>query len=296
MIRIASALVEMAREQFRAAFETASASIAAPTNIGSQTAIESETQPTLAYPAMNQVAVPTPLTTHSTNLALWHKALTERSAVWNQHWPRHAIFSMIILPTMSIAKNPDHASMKKLLRQAHVNGAGLTLPNCSEDQTMSIQNRRGAIQGKLDLGDYQEFWQLHDTGSFMDARLLHYVMDGDRRVISFEAVIWLVALGIQFAQGLFHELETGEIEYEFKLEGVKDQSLGTLDQRGLRLNGNYQTADEVIVVKGACTLLELRSEWREVLYSVVKRIFILFNLEIGQAAIDQRLDELEGKR
>ena len=63
-----------------------------------------------------------------------------------------------------------------------------------------------------------------------------------------------------------------------------------------RLSRDYRTVEDTITVKGACTGLDLRSGWRAVVHAVVKQMFSLFNWDIAPIVIDQRLDELEGRR
>jgi hypothetical protein len=231
----------------------------------------------------------TPADPYDGALTMWREALAERQAAWRQRYPEYSTFSLLFLPNHSTDKQLDHAEMRKLVQQCQVEALGLTLPNCWENNTTSIQNRPRGIEGKLDLDHYQEFWQLHDTGAFMDASLLHYVGDS---VLSFETIIWLVALGIKFAQRLYVNLDVEQFSYEFKLENVKDQSLGTMNPSRVHVRGESRTAEHSIVAGGACTVLDLRSGWRAVVYAVIRQMFALFNLDMAQSTIDGWLDKL----
>lgn len=230
----------------------------------------------------------TPIESYDGALTMWREALAERQVAWRQRYPEYGTFSLSFLPNRSTDKQLDHAKMRKLVQQCQVEGLGLTLPNCWENNTTSIQNRPRAIEGKLDLDYYQELWQLHNTGVFMDASLLHYVSDS---VLWFEAIIWLVALGVKFAQRLYVNLDVEQLSYEFKLENVKDQSLGTRSPH-VHLRGDRRTADHSISAGGSCSILELRSGWRAVVYAVIREMFALFNLDMSQSTIDGWLDKL----
>lgn len=170
---------------------------------------------------------------------MWEDALSQREALWKQQWPRKGRFSFIALPDLIIGKQMDHSTMRKLVQQAHTQGAGLTLPNCFENQVTRIANRKEALQGTLDLNEYQELWQLHETGFFADASLLHYVKSSGE-VIPFELLIWLVALALRFVQRLYTDLDASRFDYEFRLDGVRDQKLGTFDPARLRITATIE--------------------------------------------------------
>jgi len=255
---------------------------------------------TLAAPAQAAAAqaMPTPIkgvppTQTATSsfdgaLTMWREAFAERQVAWRQRYPQYGTFSLVFLPNRSTDKVLDHAEMRKLVQQCQVEALGLTLPNCWENNTTSIQNRPRAIEGKLDLDYYQELWQLHNTGAFMDASLLRYVGDS---VLSFEAIIWLVALGMKFAQRLYVNLDIEQFSYEFRLENIKDQSLGT-NNPSVHIRAGRRTAEHSIIARGACTILDLRAEWRAVVYSVIMQMFALFNVEMSQDTIDGWLNKL----
>ena len=122
----------------------------------------------------------------------------------------------------------------------------------------------------------------------MDTSLLRYVGDS---VLSFETIIWLVALGMKFAQRLYINLDIEQFSYEFRLENIKDQSLGTNNPR-VHIRAGRQTAEHSIIARGACTILDLRAGSRAVVYSVIVQMFALFNVEMSQDTIDGWLNKL----
>lgn len=230
------------------------------------------------------------------DLTMWRDALMSRAVLWSQQRPGFGRFEMVLLPDLIIGTDVDHASLKKLVQRAHVQGAGWTLPNCWEDHVTSIQNRPGAIEGTLDLGEYQEIWQLHQSGAFMYATLLHYLKASNELTLPFEQLIYDIVLGIWFAQRLYQELEAGRVEYEFRLVGVRGQPLGTFDSFRRVAPRDRKTAEDVISIKGATSVLDLRSAWRPLVEKIVREIFVLFNMDVAPIVISQRIEELEGKR
>ncbi|MBV8757181.1 MAG: ATP-binding protein [Deltaproteobacteria bacterium] len=230
------------------------------------------------------------------DLAMWSNALTSRALLWSKEGPGFGCFEMVLLPDLIVGKDMDQPSLRKIVQRAQVQGAGWTLPSCSEDNVTSIQNRPGAIEGTLAIGEYQEIWELHETGAFMYARMLHYLKPTSELVLPFEQVIYFVVLGIWFAQRLYQELEAGRIDYEFRLVGVRGQRLGTFDSFRRVMRDDRRTAEDVISIKGATSVLDLRSAWQPLVEKIVRQIFVLFNLDIPTVAITQRIEELEGKR
>jgi len=189
--------------------------------------------------------------------------------------------------------------MRKAIHQAQVQWGGWSLPAQSyDDRFGKIQNRADSIEGTFAIESDSEVWQLHKSGAFMFSRLLRYLADeAGGHVLPFEEVIYSVALGVLFAQRLYQQLApNGQIEYEFALLATKGHRLGTYDKFMRRLHNEYRSGEDLIVSRGSATVLDLRSAWRPVVHRVVKDLFILFNWEIQLIAIDQRLDELEGKR
>lgn len=224
-------------------------------------------------------------------LAVWTETLAERTKVWATMLPGYGCLTLVALPDL-VVKELDPESMRKIVQASHVEGAGLTLPNAYPDHVTKIQNRRGMLQGTLDLNHYQELWQLHESGAFMDASVLHYRESDGKAVLPFEAIIWQVALGVQFMQRLYGELGATRVQYEFKLEGVAGQRLGSIDPHRLFFNGDYTTVDTMVSSNGERSVLELRSGWRSIVFEVVRDLFMMFNFTISAAAVEQRLNSL----
>lgn len=117
-------------------------------------------------------------------------------------------------------------------------------------------------------------------------------------MLPFEEVIYPVALGLDFAQRLYQVLSpNGRFDYKFSLSGIKGQRLSSFDSHKFAMDRtNYFAGEEVITSHAACNVSELRSGWRTVAQRIIKDILILFNWDIEATTVDQRLDDLEGKR
>jgi hypothetical protein len=105
--------------------------------------------------------------------------------------------------------------------------------------------------------------------------------------------VGLVAL---FARTMYSSLEAGHIDYEITLDGIKGKKLGTYDTFKRFIPDARQTLEDVITVKGRVAVDDLRAGWRSLVHKVAKETFALFNWDIAEVAIDQRLDELPAPR
>jgi hypothetical protein len=237
---------------------------------------------------------------HRAGLEVYATELKEHRSKWAAQFPGRGTFSMTFLPSQPIGKVLDHATMKKLVEQAQVEWRGWKVPTAVwPDRFSQVQNRIDAVQGAFDLDEYKELWQLRSTGAFMHTRLIIYVRDekGGSVALPFEEVIYPVALGLRFAQRLYKELiPDGELTYEFRLEGIKGQRLGTFDDFRIHMRGtNYRASEDIIPARGTCSVLDLRSAWRPIAQRVLKELFSLFSWDIATSSIDQHLDKFERK-
>ncbi|HEX3723943.1 MAG TPA: ATP-binding protein, partial [Nitrolancea sp.] len=107
-------------------------------------------------------------------LAVWTAAFAERVNGWKATYPGRGFFSFVLLPDRTVETSLDHTAMKKLVQDARVQVMGLELPSTNVDRFTSVVNIPAGIQGKLDLEDYQEVWQMTSSGAFMYGRLLLY--------------------------------------------------------------------------------------------------------------------------
>ena len=233
-------------------------------------------------------------------LAAWVGAFAERTNEWKRTYSRRGWFSFLLIPDRVVSDERDHSTLKKLVQRSYVELKGLQLPSCYPDQSTTLQNLPRGIQGRLDLGDYQEIWQLHDSGAFMYGRLLLYRQhDQVSTVIPFEEIVRLVTLAVLFAQRLYQDLSPdGQIEYRFALAGIKDHQLGSFDRFLFHplVNNGWRAAVEPIEAGGSAAVLDLRSAWRSIARQVSAKLIKLFNWDNPEQAIDAQLDEIEGKR
>jgi hypothetical protein len=239
---------------------------------------------------------------HEQDLATWTRAFAERVNAWKQTHPGRGFFSFILLPDIAPEGALDHAAMKKLVQSARVEVKGLELPSCYPDKFTSVMNIPNGVQGRLDLQEYQDVWQLSSSGAFMYARLLIYrQLDQGPPYIPFEEIIWIVMAAILFAQRLYQDLiPEGRIEYRFALASVKDQQLGSFDNYRMAveriLMKQWTAAAEPLLAQGTAAVLDLRSDWRSIVQDVSTKLLTLFNWDRPEAAIATQLDEAEGKR
>ena len=183
--------------------------------------------------------------------------------------------------------------MRARVRRARARGAGLEVPTSDDRASGKVRNRKSAIQGRLDLGDFQEVWQLHQSGAFMYAALLHYSENEGRRVLPFELPIWWVGLSLRFASQFYGELmQEGRIRYEFRLDGVKGQRLGRLRDDGRRMYDDYTCLETTIEAVGMTSIAGLSTAWRSTVAAAIRPMYSLFGWEITAATIDGQLDEL----
>jgi hypothetical protein len=241
-------------------------------------------------------APPLPVLPHERELAQWSKTLPSLREKWSKAMPGQATFTMTFLPS-EIGRVLTHDELRRLVKQSQVTWGGWVVPSQTyEDRSTTIQNRAFAVEGTTDSEEYQESWQLHGSGAFMFARLLHYVDRKTAPRIPFEDVVYGVALGLHFAQRLYQELvPDGQVELEFSLLGTQGQRLGTFEKFMRRMPDNFRSGEDVITSRTTVSVLDLRSAWREVVHRVLRELFALFNWSIESRAIDPLLDQLEGK-
>ena len=238
-----------------------------------------------------------PALPHEREVAQWSQALEACRTTWEAECPGYGVIAMAFLPS-PLGKVLDHAAMRKLVRQSQVQWEGWSIPNqYYEGRFATIQNRVSLVEGVLEIEKYQELWQLHASGAFMFARMLHYLEKGSERRLPFEEVIYSTALGVLFAQRIYQDLvPDGQVELQFSLLGTKGQRLGTFNDFMRRLSEDYRSGEEVIRSHVETTVLDLRSAWRSIVHRLVKDLFVLFNWDIAPVVVDQRLDEMEGKK
>jgi nucleoside phosphorylase len=266
-----------------------------PTNSSTSTAATTGmTAVTPAVGAAPVVANPSGATAQfESEQKLWLSAQPSRRTQWASKWPSHAVFSFSVVPKNVISLG-THSDLRTAVHNARVDGVGLTFPNCVEDRFTTIQNRPGSIQGSLDLGDYQELWQLHNSGAFWYTSL---VREGGPRQpgelsIEFEVVPWMIGLAVRYARRLFAKKAVERLAYSFVFEGMKDRRLTSFKPNKLR--NQYKTEEERIEVSGETTLHALTTDWPKLAGDAVREIFSLFNWEIAPRTIEQELDEVRG--
>lgn len=234
---------------------------------------------------------------YSDAVSVWIDTLRARVEHWQRTQPGKGWFTVMVFPDLVIHDDMDHVGLKKLVRAARVELKGLQLPTLDAHQFSRVENLDGAIRGYLDLQEYQEVWQLHDSGVFMWAKLLQYKNETGEALLPFEEIVWLVALGVSFAQRLLTEImPEGRVSLEFALNGVQGHELGSFDEfvrTHHRLTvGHLKSAQDTLVVPVSTAVSTLRSDWRKLVEDVSSKLLNLFNWDHPHTAVEQHVRAL----
>lgn len=240
---------------------------------------------------------PVPQQPHERAVSTWSGTLNDRRELWEKTNPGRGSFSIMFLPS-PLAHELDHAALRTLVQRAQVNWQGWSLPaEVYESKRARIQNRAMSVEGTYSDDEIEEIWQAHRSGAFMYSRLLRYLERDSERQLPFEEIVLAVALGVLFAQRFYQDISPdGEVDITCTLLGIGGQRLTTFDTFMRRISGDYRSVETTIESCDTATVTELRSAWRPLVHRLVTELFVLFNWSIAPIVIDQRLDEIEGKR
>jgi hypothetical protein len=232
-------------------------------------------------------------------ISRWMTSLNERLPVWRAFGPNSGWFSTIFMPDTNLTTAlADHKLLRSAVMSAQVTASsGLEYPCSNYSGHLSvIQNRHDVIEGSCSNREHQELWQLHTSGTFMYANLLR--QDHDLRgtqSTDFESIIAYVGSSLLFAHHLYGALlRARNIHYKMLLSNVRGLRLVSSDPLNRPLSPNYRAGEDEVSVVGDVQVSDLRTTWRSLVKMIVKRMFVLFNWEIVDAAIEQRLDAYFG--
>jgi hypothetical protein len=193
---------------------------------------------------------------HQSAIEKWSSEQTRFLVQSKEKYPNFSTFTVLFLPQAGGDRNLSHKEMLSLMQASQIIQQGHEFPYDvygSQSGGALIHNRDKFIEGTLDLQVYREIWQVHNTGSFMLARLLKYV-DSQYAGVSlpFERIIHSVVMSLRFAQRFYQDTSPDqEISYEFSLIGAAGHRLGTFDDFMMSVGRrNYTTKDDFISTKG----------------------------------------------
>lgn len=239
---------------------------------------------------------------HARELTMWSEALGE----WRPRLPPAGLLSVTFLPDSTAEGLAfSHAAWRKMIGESSVQLRNHEFPRYFVSEGVAVQNRPDCVQGTASFDYYQEIWQLHASGAFLYAGLLREDLDpglraGTRvpdaeRYLEFVYIMWRVVFAVLFAQRLYEVLSpNGNIRYRFVFTEMQGRQLATTDIR--RSLYGRRSQEREIEIEGTTSTLDLRSGWRGVVHDVLRQLFVLFNLDIAPAVIDDELNALERSR
>jgi hypothetical protein len=194
----------------------------------------------------------------------------------------------------------DHERLKLALQRTNARAAGIQFPASQYGETF---NRDGCIEGRNEVPGYKHVWQLHGTGAFVyvgqrfeESKWTEESMtrEGLERADYFihSSNCHRYALTLLFFKRLYSDLGfDGPLSYDVEWSQTLDNRL-LFNDPAIWDPKAYVCRDPQIIRRGATSVLDLRSGWRERAVRELAGVCRLFQVNDPEPTTRKRVEEV----